>query len=137
MCDPELSGATSVWSISSGRGPWGQCLSHPNRLASDVHGSFDAPQRRSLKLLPAVSFSSFKTLLALTEGIALASDSTSRVMLIVGRFSSDYVWPVLGDYRGEQRSLIEKQHYILDQLLQPLPEMLEARAKSKRKKGKD
>ena len=44
-------------------------------------------------------FSSFKTLLTLTEGIA-PSDSTSRVML--------YRWPVLGDYRGIDLDLIDK-----------------------------
>src|ERR1017187_2478205 len=45
-------------------------------------------------------FSSFKTLLTLTEGIALASKSMSGTLLIVGRFSGDHVWPVLGVHRG-------------------------------------
>src|ERR1035438_7519634 len=45
-------------------------------------------------------FSSLKTLLTLTEGIALASRSMSRTLLIVGRFSGDHVWPVLGVHRG-------------------------------------
>src|ERR1039458_1427015 len=46
-------------------------------------------------------FSSFKTLLTLTEGIALASKSMSGTLLIVGRFSGDHVWPVLGVHRGD------------------------------------
>src|ERR1019366_2060451 len=46
-------------------------------------------------------FSSFKTLLTLTEGIALASKSMSGTLLIVGRFSGDHVWPVLGVHRGQ------------------------------------
>src|SRR5258708_39408252 len=45
-------------------------------------------------------FSSFKTLLTTTEGIALASTQRPECWIIVGRFSGDYVWPVLGDHRG-------------------------------------
>jgi hypothetical protein len=45
-------------------------------------------------------FSSLKTLLTMTEGSALASKSMSWVLVIVGRFSGDHVWPVLGVHRG-------------------------------------
>src|ERR1022692_4468954 len=51
-------------------------------------------------------FSSFKTLLTLTEGIALASKSMSGTLLIVGRFSGDHVWPVLGVHRGTLAPLL-------------------------------
>src|SRR5215831_360702 len=45
-------------------------------------------------------FSSLKTLLTSSEGIALALEVNVLNEVIVGRFSGDYVWPVLGDYRG-------------------------------------
>src|SRR5690242_19727093 len=50
-------------------------------------------------------FSSFKTLLTTTEGIALASTQRPECWIIVGRFSGDYVWPVLGDHRGQTSDL--------------------------------
>src|SRR5258706_15565176 len=49
-------------------------------------------------------FSSFKTLLTTTGGIALASTQRPECWIIVGRFSGDYVWPVLGDHRGKQHN---------------------------------
>src|SRR3989442_14777566 len=58
----------------------------------------DHPSRP--KAMTCCFFSSFKTLLTSTEGIALASTQRPECWLIVGRFSGDYAWPVLGDHRG-------------------------------------
>ena len=59
----------------------------------------DQPKRP--KAMTCCFFSSFKTLLTSTEDTVLTSESTSWVVgFIVGRFSSDHEWPVLGDHRG-------------------------------------
>src|ERR1035438_5053871 len=46
-------------------------------------------------------FSSFKTLLTSPRVSALGSGLTSWIAVIVGRFSGDHQWLVLGDHRGE------------------------------------
>src|SRR5438128_1685298 len=48
-------------------------------------------------------FDSFKTLLMPTEPTGASIGIYVRNVVTVGRFSGDYHWPVLGDYRGLKR----------------------------------
>src|SRR5437899_10506562 len=77
----------------------------------------DHPSRP--KAMTCCFFSSLKTLLTSTEGIALASTQRPECWLIVGRFSGDYAWPVLGDHRGRRREhsrrkLLDSSHNPVD-----------------------
>src|SRR5437870_3144699 len=50
-------------------------------------------------------FDSFKTLLMPTEPTGASIGIYVRNVVTVGRFSGDYHWPVLGDYRGGRAAL--------------------------------
>src|SRR5262245_40013319 len=62
----------------------------------------DHPNRP--KALTCCFFDSFKTLLTSTEGTPSRQSQRPECWFIVGRFSGDYLWPVLGDHRGSTGS---------------------------------
>src|SRR6266571_1553698 len=53
-------------------------------------------------------FDSFKTLLMPTQPTKASSGFNVRNVVTVGRFSGDYHWPLLGDYRGTHQTLSER-----------------------------